>query len=245
MSPTLCIAVHDVAPATWPHCRTLLDLLDELGAPPATLLVVPEYHRLGNIAADSAFVRAIDQRAARGDEVALHGYYHLDDGPASRTPLEWLRRQHLTASEGEFAALPQQEAAARMEAGLRLLDSLGWNVRGFVAPAWLLGAGARAALKHTSLRYTSTHTHLEIPADDRRVAAPVISASTRSAWRRWTSQRWLRTARTLTRNAPLLRVALHPADASHPQILAAWRALLRELLIERMPLTKSAALGFA
>jgi len=245
MSPTLCIAVHDVAPATWPHCRTLLGLLDELGAPPATLLVVPEYHRLGNIAADGAFVRAIDRRVARGDEIALHGYYHLDDGPPSRTPLEWLRRRHLTASEGEFAALSQQESTQRIDAGLHLLDRFGWNVRGFVAPAWLLGAGARAALKHTSLRYTSTHTHLEIPVEERCVAAPVISASTRSAWRRWTSSRWLRAARSLTRNAPLLRVALHPADAPHPQVLAAWRALLRELLIERAPLTKSAALGFA
>jgi uncharacterized protein len=245
MRPTLCIAVHDVAPATWQQCRTLLDLLDELGAPPATLLVVPQYHRLGSIAADGAFVRAIDQRVARGDELALHGYYHLDDGPASRTPLEWLQRRHLTASEGEFAALTQHEAAARIDAGLRLFDRFGWNVRGFVAPAWLLGAGARAALKHTSLRYTSTHTHLEITADGRCVAAPVISASTRSAWRRWTSRRWLRAARHLTRKAPLLRVALHPADASHAQMLATWRALLRELLIDRMPLTKSAALGFA
>ena len=245
MSPTLCIAIHDAAPATWTHCRVLFDLLDDLGAPPATLLVVPEYHRRGSIAADSAFVSAIDRRIARGDEIVLHGYYHLDDGPVPRTPLEWLRRRHLTASEGEFAALSQHEAAARIDAGLRLFDRFGWNVRGFVAPAWLLGTGARAALKHTSMRYTSTHTPLEMPTEGRSVAAPVISASTRSTWRRWTSRRWLRAAHRLTRNAPLLRIALHPADASHPQMLAAWRALLRKLLTERVPLTKSAALGFA
>jgi predicted deacetylase len=238
----LCIAVHDVAPATWPRCEVLFEMLRALGTPPTTLLVVPDYHRSGSVEFHLAFVRAIDARTARGDEIALHGYYHIDDGPAPYSALEWLQRRVLTSSEGEFAALTECEAEIRIDAGLRMFDRLKWNAAGFVAPAWLLGAGARAALARSRIRYTSTHTHLETPADGRRFAAPVISASARNAWRRWTSRQWLRTAHAMNRNTPLLRVALHPADVDDADLLAAWRDLLAVLLADRVALTKSAAL---
>jgi len=244
-SRTLCIAVHDVAPATWPQCAVLLEMLDEFGAPPTTLLVVPDYHHRGRADADAGFRRAIEARLARGDEVALHGYFHFDDGPPARTLGDWLRRRHLTASEGEFAALDDTQAGARIADGLRMFERLGWPVRGFVAPAWLLGAGARAALRRTALRYTSTHTHFEVAATQLRVPAPVISASVRSGWRRWASRRWLSAARRTHADTPLLRVALHPADARHPDMLDAWRELLGALLATREALTKSAALGEA
>jgi predicted deacetylase len=243
VSRALCIAIHDVAPATWLQCEVLMELLRDVGAPPATLLVVPDFHRRGRLDGDLAFVRAIDRRLARGDEVALHGYHHVDDGPAAHSPLEWLQRRVMTASEGEFSALTQHEAELRIDAGLRLCDRLGWNISGFVAPAWLLGDGARAALARTRLRYTSTHTHIESLADARRIAAPAISASTRSSWRRWISRRWLRIAQATLGNVPLLRVALHPADANDDALIEAWRGLLRALLADRVALTKSDALA--
>lgn len=242
MSRMLCIAIHDVAPATWPRCEVLLDLLRSIGAPPTTLLVVPDYHRRGSVETDLGFVRAIDARIVRGDEIALHGYYHFDDGPAAYSALEWLQRRILTASEGEFAALTECEAELRIGAGLRMFERLGWDVAGFVAPAWLLGPGARAALARTTIRYTSTHTYLETMANGQRIAAPAISASARSRWRRWTSRRWLSAADTMTRTKPLLRVALHPADADDADLLASWRDLLEGLLADRIALTKSAAL---
>jgi predicted deacetylase len=241
--PRLCIAIHDVAPATWPQCERLLALLDACGAPPLTLLVVPDYHRRGRIDADAAFRRALDARVARGDELALHGYVHLDEAPPGGG-LDRLRRRLLTAGEGEFAALAQDEAKRRLDAGLDLFARLGWQANGFVAPAWLLGPGARAALRATPLRYTSTHAALEI-IDGGRVAAPAISASARSAWRRWSSRRWLAAAARLGGAAPLLRLALHPADARHADLLDAWRATLHRLLARRTALTKSAALGLA
>ena len=242
MTRAICIAIHDVAPATWPACEVLLHLVQRLGAPPATLLVVPDYHRRGSVERDLSFIRAIDQRSARGDEIALHGYHHVDDGPAPHSPGEWLTRRVLTASEGEFASLTEHEAAIRIDAGLRMFGRLGWNVAGFVAPAWLLGDGARAALAKTRVRYTSTHAHLEVLEERRRIAAPAISASTRSSWRRWSSVQWLRLARIALRDAPLVRVALHPADVGDMRVLDAWRGLLAALLAERVALTKSAAI---
>ncbi len=241
-SRALCIAIHDVAPATWPRCEVLLELLRSIGAPPVTLLVVPEYHRRGCCESDLHFVRAIDNHIARGDEIALHGYYHVDDGPAAYSTFEWLQRRILTASEGEFAALTECEAELRIGAGLRMFERLNWDVAGFVAPAWLLGPGARAALARTTIRYTSTHTYLEMVASGQRIAAPVISASARSRWRRWTSRRWLSAADAMMRTRPLLRVALHPADADDADLLASWFNLLQTLLADRIALTKSTAL---
>ncbi len=245
MTRAVCIAVHDVAPATWPQCEVLFDLLHRLGAPPATLLVVPDHHRRGSVERDLGFVRAIDRRIAGGDEIALHGYHHVDDGPVPHSPLEWLTRRVLTASEGEFSALTEHEATLRIDAGLRLFERLQWPVTGFVAPAWLLGDGARAALAKTRLRYTSTHAHLETLVDGRRIAAPAISASARSAWRRWSSRHWLGFARVALRDTPLVRVALHPSDVTDARIVDAWRVLLTALLTDRVALTKAAAIDNA
>jgi predicted deacetylase len=239
----LCIAIHDVAPATWPACARLIELLDRHGAPPLTLLVVPDYHHRGTIDTDASFRRAIDARLARGDEVALHGYHHLDDAPPPRTPTQWLSRRVLTAGEGEFAALDARAAGERIERGLQQFLRCDWPVRGFVAPAWLLGADARAALLRTSIAWTSTHTRLESLHDGRCMNAPVLATSARSSWRRLASRAWLRHASRLWREVPLLRLALHPCDAAHVDLLAAWRAQLPNLLHARAAMTKSAAIA--
>lgn len=241
----LCIALHDVAPATWPQCAHLLDLVDSLGAPPVTLLVVPDWHGQGRVDAAPEFLHAIDARLARGDEVALHGYRHRDEAPAPRSPAAWLRRRVLTAGEGEFAELSLDEAQSRLRAGLDLLQRLGWKVEGFVPPAWLASDGARIALRHSGLRWTSTHTAL-IAFDggaERRIGAPCLTASPRSAWRRASSRAFLRIGLRLSAKQPLVRVGLHPADADHPGLLACWREVLRELLMTRRPVTKSQAVG--
>src|SRR5437868_13728462 len=100
----LCVTVHDVAPATWPQCQYLIDALHTVAPVPLTLLVVPAYHG-DRRTPDPAFVAALDAHAARGDELALHGFFHLDDGPAPRDLRDYLARRWYTASEGEFAAL--------------------------------------------------------------------------------------------------------------------------------------------
>lgn len=245
MSARLCIAMHDVAPATWPQCARLLDLVDALDAPPVTLLVVPDWHAQGRIDAAPEFRRAIDARVARGDEVALHGYFHRDDAPAPRSPAAWLRRRVLTAGEGEFAALDAATAESRLRTGLELLRRQGWHIDGFVPPAWLAGAATRSALQRTGLRWTSTHTAL-IALDRRgeeRIAAPCLTASPRSRWRRAASRAFLHAGLRLTARAPLVRVGLHPADADHADLLACWRDVLTELLAKREAMTKSQFLG--
>lgn len=241
MNAQLCIALHDVAPATWPQCVRLLDLVDSLGAPPLTLLIVPDWHGRGCIDAAPEFLHAIDARLTRGDEAALHGYWHRDDAPTPRSPAAWLRRRVLTAGEGEFAELGADEAQSRIRAGLDLLRRQGWTINGFVPPAWLASAGTRNALRHSGLRWTSTHTAL-IALDEgreRRIAAPCLTASPRSAWRRAASRLFLQTGLRLTASTPIVRVGLHPADAEHPGLLACWKDVLCKLLRHRTAMTKS------
>ena len=104
------IAVHDVSPATWRECREILAMLDDVGASPCSLLVIPHYHYRAPVSRDRAFVRAMQARLSRGDELVLHGFFHIDDAPPPRTPGAWFARRMLTRSEGEFAAL---DAACR------------------------------------------------------------------------------------------------------------------------------------
>ena len=239
--PALCIALHDVAPATWPACRRLLALVDELGPVPVTLLVVPDYHHRGRVTGDPSFIRAIEARLARGDEVVVHGYHHLDEARNTASPLQWIKRHVYTQSEGEFAAIDEAEAHARLMRGWEMLAiELGWPVAGFVAPAWLLGRGARAALARTPFRYTTTLRAMYHLPEWRRVTAPSLVYSAGSAWRRRMSRRWNHWLLARARGQEILRIGLHPVDAHHPAVLDDWRILMRLALAERRAVTKRA-----
>ena len=241
----LCIAVHDVAPATWPRCEALLAVLDGIGAAPLTLLAVPDFHGRGGFERHPGITATLRARQAGGDAIALHGLRHLDQSPPPRTPIDWLRRRVLTAGEGEFAALAAAAAAQRISEGRERLGRLGFVIDGCVPPAWLASAGTRIALRRSGLRWTSSHAALHDLASGRRLRAPCLTASPRSAWRRGLSRAWLRGLLRTTRHEPLLRVGLHPDDALHPALLAVWSALLQELLAARAPLTKSQAVAAA
>jgi uncharacterized protein len=238
----MCISVHDVAPATWPRCARLLAMIDACGAGPATLLVVPDYHHGGRIDAYPAFLRAIERRLARGDEVALHGYYHEDDAPAPRAPLAWIERRVLTQSEGEFAALGAGEARVRLERGAALMASLRWPVRGFVPPAWLLGRGARVALSGLAggagFAYTTTRSGVYRLPDWQYTFSPSLVCTVRTPWRRSVSRALNAATFALARRAALLRLSLHPVDAEHADVMAQWRAWIERALESHVPVTK-------
>jgi predicted deacetylase len=242
---TVCIEIHDVAPATWSLCKPLLALVDEFGEVPVTLLAVPNYHDTGGFDRNPGLVRSLQRRIGRGDEIALHGYFHRDDAPAPHTPIDWVKRRVLTAGEGEFSAISRDEAAHRVWQGWSELNRLFAPVRGFVAPAWLCGRDVWDALHESPLEYAATRNALVMLEDLRSIPAPVITASSRSRWRRGLSRVWLRTLSKVTAGSQLLRVALHPADSVHDDVLDDWRRLLRVLLADREPLTKARALGLA
>jgi len=237
------LVLHDVAPHNWADYRPFVEAVDALGTVPVTWLVVPDFHHRDALSTRDDFRRLLDRRLERGDELALHGYFHSDDQPPPRTPKEWFMRRIYT-HEGEFFQLPQAQALERIRAGIEVFRRNDWPLHGFVAPAWLMSQGTRDALRQLPLNYTSDPQHLYRLPDFSRVDAPGLVWSARSSWRRGLSklvsdrreQRW--------RNAPVIRLGLHPVDMRHDFSRRYWIETLQRLLdAGRTPQTKVAWLA--
>lgn len=241
--PALLLVLHDVAPATWADYQPFVETVDALGAIPMTWLVVPDFHKHNALEAHPGFRRLLSSRVQQGDELALHGYFHCDDGPAAATPRDWFMRRIYT-HEGEFYALAEDAALARLRAGIEVFVRYNWPLHGFVAPAWLMSDGTRQALRQLPLTYTSDAQHLYRLPDFTALDAPGLVWSARSAWRRGLSkilsdqrqQRW--------RHAAVIRLGLHPVDMRHEFSRNYWLQTLKHLLEEgRVPMTKAAWLA--
>jgi len=241
------VVLHDVSPSTWNACERLLDLVASVDERiPATLLVVPRYHGAPPFTRDLQFRGAIDSRLSRGDEIALHGYTHVDDGARPDSIRGWFARRVLTAGEAEFATLGANAARERIERGLALFDACGWRPAGFVPPAWQISPAALSCLtEFPVLRYTSTLRFLSSLHPRSSFAIPCLGFSSRTRVRRLMSIAWNRVRCAQVEPAPLLRIALHPADAQHADTASAWRELLRQVMCERVAVTKSALLQSA
>lgn len=237
MRPRLCVALHDVSPHTWPACERVIRAVRKVAEVPLTLLLVPAYHG-DTTPLPRAFREAIYAHQDRGDELTLHGFTHLEYPRAPMAPWAWLRRRVYTAGEGEFSALSQSQARARLEAGLQWCERYQFNVRGFVAPAWLLSTGARAALRTFSFAYTTQLHHVIDLAQDTRHWAPSVVYSHRAAWRRKASCAWNAAWAHRLSSASVVRLGLHPGDADYPALREHWQTLLDALLRERAASTK-------
>jgi predicted deacetylase len=237
-NPAVLLVLHDVAPSTWTDYQPFVEAVDALVNVPMTWLVVPNFHRHNTLDAHPAFCRMLDTRAARGDELALHGYFHDDQEPRPTTPRDWFMRRVYT-HEGEFYRLSRETALARLRDGIDVFQRRGWPLHGFVAPAWLMSDGTRQALRELPFSYTSDPQHLYRLPDFTAIDAPGLVWSARSAWRRGLSklvceqreQRWCQ--------APVIRLGLHPVDMRHRFSRDYWLHTLERLLNEgRVPMTK-------
>jgi hypothetical protein len=81
------LVLHDVAPSTWADYRPFVEAVDAMGGVPMTWLVVPDFHGHDALEDHPAFCRMLGERLVRGDELALHGYYHDDREPARPRPV--------------------------------------------------------------------------------------------------------------------------------------------------------------
>lgn len=234
------IAVHDVSPATWRECRELLAMLDDAGASPVSLLVVPQYHYDPPLTRDRAFVRAMDDRLARGDELVLHGCHHVDAAPPPRTPRAWFARRVLTRSEGEFAAVDERAAAWRIDRGIRVFAELGWPLHGFVPPAWLMSDGARAALARCGhpFSYVTIRSGMFHLPGWRFERTANLCYSPDTALRRAGSRVAIAVECARARSAPLLRLSLHPQDVRVRQVSSHWQRLVAAVIGTRALVTK-------
>lgn len=237
--PSVLLVLHDVAPPTLADYQPFVEAVDAMGKVPITWLVVPDFHKHNSLEAHPGFRRVLTHRVARGDELALHGYFHCDEGPLPGTPRDWFMRRIYT-HEGEFYTLSQRAALDRLRAGIDVFDRYHWPLAGFVAPAWLMSEGTREALRQLPLHYTSDARHLYQLPDFTPIDAPGLVWSARSAWRRRLSKLLSDQRERQWREAPVIRLGLHPVDMRHELSRRYWLQILKRLLDDgRVPMTKS------
>ncbi len=234
----LCVSIHDVSPQTWADCRTVIAAMNEVAQLPLGLLLVPCWHHRP-WPESGAFIDEIDALRREGHELVLHGYTHWDDGPRPLGLFDRFRRRMLTRNEAEFAALDGPAARAALDAGIASLAAHAWAVEGFVAPAWMLSAAAVDALAHSGLRYAGLFGGLLSLPDLRRLPAVALTYSCRHPAGDWLTRGAVSVAAVAQSHAPLLRIALHPADARRPANLRHARRLLEVALATRVALTEA------
>lgn len=240
---SLLLVLHDVAPHTWADYQPFVEAVDALGNVAMTWLVVPDFHKQHPLASASSFRHMLERRLRRGDELVLHGFYHVDDSPSPRSARDFVMRRIYTF-EGEFYSLDQATALERLEAGMALFRQFDWPLAGFVAPAWLMSEGTRKALSTLPLQYTSDPQHLYRLPDFTPVTAPGLVWSARSAWRRGLSKIVCDLYASRLQQASVVRMGLHPVDMRHDFSRRYWLHTLQHLLGQgRTALTKSAWLA--
>jgi len=227
-SRRLLVAIHDVAPCFEREVDTLIALIERrVGAARFAMLVVPDHWSRAPLSAAPAFQSRLRGWAEAGVEMFVHGWYHKDAGDHSGAA--GFKARHMTAGEGEFLGLSREEAVRRMRDGKALVEDVtGRAATGFIAPAWLYGPGARAALCECGFALAEDHLRVWRPgAEDRPlVRGPVVTWASRSRSRTASSLAFAGLARIALQPLSTVRVAVHPGDTTKPAILASIDATL-------------------
>lgn len=240
--PMLCVSIHDVAPATWPDCLRIVQAVREVADIPLTWLVVPHYHFRPE--RSPVMEACLDVVVERGDELALHGYSHLDTEANGGGLAKRFLRTVYTRKEGEFAALAEAEAQRRLELGLAWFAERGWPTHGFVPPAWLLGKGSWSALRASQFAYTTTFSHFHCLRDSdgnpirHSLRSPSLVYAARNRGGRLLSPRVADVTARMLEKSPLVRFSLHPPDGRYPELVRHMQRTLERLLAQREAVTK-------
>lgn len=212
----------------------MLDLLSPHVGTRLAMLVVPNHWNSAPIVPGSTFATRLRGWAEAGIEMFLHGYNHRDDAHHDGASNQ-MKARFMTAGEGEFLGLSFEEASARLERGRHLLeDVIGRPIDGFVAPAWLYGAGALKALAEAQVPLAEDHFRVWSPATGRALAkGPVITWASRTRFRLASSL----TAAAALRRLPLnvLRIGVHPPDVRHRSLVKSIDKTLRIAARTRRP----------
>ncbi|MFC3595350.1 polysaccharide deacetylase family protein [Novosphingobium piscinae] len=242
MGKLLLASIHDVGPRFESEVDRLAELMGAvLGGPRFAMLVVPDHWGLAPLGAAPAFRARLRAWADQGIEMFVHGWYHKD--LAEHAGVAGFKARHMTAGEGEFLGLSEAEAARRMADGKALVeDAIGRPAAGFIAPAWLYGPGALAALRGGGFALAEDHLRVWDAATGTTLArGPVVTWASRSRPRQLSSLAVAALARSTFHGLDVVRVATHPGDTSVPALLDSIRRTLARF-VARRPAGRYAAL---
>ncbi|MFC3174295.1 DUF2334 domain-containing protein [Novosphingobium bradum] len=220
MDKLLLASIHDVGPRFESEVDRLVDLLGGvLGEGRFAMLVVPDHWGLAPLGEAAAFRARLRGWADQGVEMFVHGWFHKD--MADHSGLTSFKARHMTAGEGEFLGLSQDEAARRMADGRALIeDAIGRASAGFIAPAWLYGPGALAALAASDFPLAEDHMKVWDPRSGAVLArGPVVTWASRSVPRQLSSLAVAALARTAFHGLSVARIAVHPGDTTVPALV--------------------------
>ena len=217
---TLAVTLHDVEPATFERCALMRDWLDDIGVERVTLLVIPaaDLHPLGDRAPE--LTQWLATRARCGDEIAQHGFQHLQ--MRSGGPVRQLVARVQGGPAAEFVGLDGTETRRVIDSGRRVLRLAGLDPRGFVAPAYAYTPALRDVLRE---RFAWWAGLLRVHGRDRTCTSPAVGLGTSGPVKRMTSPVLLRMGAALSGST--LRLDLHPADLDHPRHVLALERVLR------------------
>ena len=227
----LVVSIHDVSPAFEDSIDRLADMIGYiLGGPRFAMLVVPDHWGAAPLDRAPAFARRLRGWADAGVEMFLHGWFHRDTSD-HRGAGAAIKARYMTAGEGEFLGLSADEAEFRMRRGRDVVEqAIGGPVAGFIAPAWLYGAGAMAALKACDFALAEDHFRVWRPATGAVVArGPVVTWASRSPARTASSLAVAAAARALPDWLPTMRVAVHPGDVTKESLMTSIDRTIRSL----------------
>jgi predicted deacetylase len=216
----LLASIHDVGPRFEREVDQLADQLSRiLGGPKFAMLVVADHWGEAPLARAKAFQARLRGWSDAGVEMFVHGWFHKD--LAEHSGAASFKARHMTAGEGEFLGLSEAVAAQRMADGKALLeDIIGRPAAGFIAPAWLYGEGARAALAKSGFALAEDHFRVWQPETGQILAkGPVITWASRSKGRQLSSRLVAGLARHALHPQKVMRIAVHPGDTTVPALI--------------------------
>lgn len=230
------VVLRDVSPFNWDRCERLIAAVQQVARAartvvPLTLLVVPAR---GGVAPTLPFVQWLRRLAADGHEFAIHGLTHIDEAEPPDSLVGRLKRDWWANGEGEFAAISRTEAARRLGIARQWAGTCGLAIPGFAAPRGLLSPGAWSALCASGFEYTCMPNRLVALPGRQDLFAPGLVYGAPASVSRTLAALWSTTLALTQRNAPLVRLELHPGHADEARIRHQWQALLgRALEVER------------
>lgn len=232
----LLASIHDVGPRFESQVEQLVELLGRrLGKSQFAMLVVPDHWGGAPLREDKAFQAKLRAWSDAGVEMFVHGWFHRDSVRHRGTA--GFKARHMTAGEGEFLGLEEADALRLMQDGKALIeDAIGRETAGFIAPAWLYGDGARAALRHAGFAMAEDHWKVWDAVSDRVLASgPVITWASRSPARTASSLAFAALARQVLPFTTTVRIAVHPGDVSKASLIASIDATLRRFTRSHRP----------
>lgn len=212
------VSLHDVAAATAAASAEWMTRLEGSGVS-VSLLVVPGPWRplptRTTLADSPELVAWLHDLVDGGHEVVQHGWDHTAAPSWSagrRGPRVRAIGRVIARGCGEFWTLGEEAAVGRLLAGREVLESVGLGAAGFVAPAWLMSPGARAAVAATGFRYTTTHRHVVDVATETTIPCLALSQRPQDRLAGLAAALSLAGVRRAARVGAPLRIAVHPDD---------------------------------